>query len=330
MKLEPIIGLEFHVQLKTKSKMFCRCANDSDETRPNQNVCPICLAHPGTLPKVNEEALKMAIKTALALNFQINKLTKFDRKNYFYPDLPKGYQISQFDVPLAEHGFFVINGSAEDGLTGRLDDEKQLEKIRLIRLHMEEDSGKSIHEKDFSLIDYNRGGAPLIEIVTYPDFRSASSAKTFAQELRLLLRHLNVSGADMEKGELRCDANISLRPIDDNELYPKTEIKNINSFKALEKALNFEIQRQTALWEKNEIPAGNETRGWDDKKGETVPQRTKEAAHDYRYFPEPDLPTLKIEQSQIDEIKIYCRNCHKPNEKDSWQCMTTPVKMPNF
>jgi len=303
MKLEVIIGLEFHVQLNTKTKMFCRCENNSDEKKPNANVCPICLAHPGTLPKVNAHAVDLALKTALALNFQINQTTKFDRKNYFYPDLPKGYQISQFDLPLAENGSMIINFANPDGLCGRLDNENELKKIRLLRLHMEEDSGKSIHEKNASLIDFNRGGAPLIEIVTYPDFRSPSEAKTFAQELRLLLRHLGVSGADMEKGELRCDANISLRPKKSSELFPKTEIKNINSFKSLEKALTFEIKRQTILWEKNSAPQFSETRGWNDKTNETVSQRSKEAADDYRYFPEPDLPTLRIPDEQLLEIK---------------------------
>ncbi|MFA6537392.1 MAG: Asp-tRNA(Asn)/Glu-tRNA(Gln) amidotransferase subunit GatB [Patescibacteria group bacterium] len=303
MKLEPIIGLEFHVQLKTKTKMFCCCANNSNEKKPNTNVCPICLAHPGTLPKVNEQAVKLAIKTALALNFTINQTTKFDRKNYFYPDLPKGYQISQFDLPLAENGVFTINYKNPDGLSGRLDNEEELKQIRLIRLHLEEDSGKSIHAKDSSLIDFNRGGAPLIEIVTFPDFRSPSEAKTFAQELRLLLRHLGVSGADMEKGELRCDANVSLRPQKSNELFPKTEIKNINSFKALEKAIAFEIKRQTILWEKNDAPKTSETRGWNDKNGETVSQRSKEENNDYRYFPEPDLPAIKISNEEITEIK---------------------------
>jgi len=303
MKLETIIGLEFHVQLKTKSKMFCACANESDVAEPNKNVCPICLGHPGTLPAVNKEAIRMAMKAALAVNCKINLFTKFDRKNYFYPDLPKGYQISQFEQPLAEKGFVIINNKAADGLTGRLDVEEQLKDIGIIRLHMEEDTGKSVHAGDSTLIDFNRGGAPLIEIVSAPHLSTPQEAKTFAQEIQLIMRSLDVSDADMEKGQLRCDANISLRPAGDHEFYSKTEIKNINSFRALERALAFEVERQTLLWEKGTPPNTLETRGWDDAKQETVSQRVKEESQDYRYFPEPDLPPLTFTDEQIDEIK---------------------------
>ncbi len=305
MKLETLIGLEFHVQLKTATKMFCACKNDSDKVAPNTNICPICTGHPGVLPQVNDQAIKLGIKASLAINCEINKFTKFDRKNYFYPDLPKGYQISQFDKPLAEHGSFVINKTATDGLAGRLDDEKDLKTVRIIRLHLEEDSAKSIHDSKngVTLVDYNRGGAPLIEIVTAPDMSSPSEAKTFAQELQLLMRDLNISNADMEKGELRCDANISLRPVGDHELYTKTEIKNINSFKSLEKALEFEVKRQTLLWMEGKPPTVTETRGYDDKKQETIAQRTKEGAADYRFFPEPDIPPITFTDTEIKTIK---------------------------
>lgn len=303
MKLETIIGLEFHIQLKTKSKMFCACANEGDSTDSNKNVCPICLGHPGTLPMVNKEAIRMAIKAALALNCKINLFTKFDRKNYFYPDLPKGYQISQFEQPLAEHGELIINFAAADGLAGRLDDEKQLKRVGIVRLHMEEDTGKSVHSGNATLIDFNRGGAPLIEVVTAPHLSSPAEAKTFGQEIQLIMKGLGVSDAEMENGQLRCDANISLRPVGDHELYSKTEIKNINSFRSLERALAFEVERQTLLWEKGTPPNTLETRGWDDAKQETVAQRVKEDAQDYRYFPEPDLPPLTFTEEQIEEVK---------------------------
>ena len=303
MKYDILIGLEFHVQLKTKSKMFCRCLNSSDNDAPNINLCPICLGQPGTLPMVNEQAIKMGIKAALAINCAINKFTKFDRKNYFYPDLPKGYQISQFDKPLAENGYFDINNVAADGLAGRLDVEEQLKRIPITRLHLEEDTAKSIHQKDATLIDFNRAGAPLIEIVTGPYLSSPQEAKTFGQELQLLLRALEISEADLEKGHLRCDANISLKPEGETQLYPKTEIKNLNSFKALERALEFEIKRQKALWEDGKAPQVQETRGWNDKKQETFVQRTKEGSADYRYFPEPDIPPLTITDEEINQIK---------------------------
>ena len=303
MRLETIIGLEFHVQLKTKSKMFCACLNDSNADEPNKNVCPICLGHPGTLPVVNAEAVNMAMRAALAVNCKINAFTKFDRKNYFYPDLPKGYQISQFDKPLAEHGWLAINFGARDGLAARLDDDKQMKRIGIVRLHMEEDSAKSIHTPEASLIDFNRGGTPLIEIVTGPNMASPQEAKTFGQELQLIMRYLDISDANMEKGELRCDANISLRPEGDQNLYPKTEIKNINSFRALERALAFEIERQTVLWQEGKPPTTQETRGWNDGKQETFSQRSKEEAHDYRYFPEPDLPPLTFTEKQIEQTR---------------------------
>ncbi|MEK7075152.1 MAG: Asp-tRNA(Asn)/Glu-tRNA(Gln) amidotransferase subunit GatB, partial [Patescibacteria group bacterium] len=304
MKLQTIIGLEFHVQLKTKTKMFCGCANEPEAEEPNKHICPICLGHPGVLPTINQAVVNMAIKVSAALNCEIAEFTKFDRKNYFYPDLPKGYQISQYDLPFAENGWLGINFLAKDGLAGRLDDEKQMKRIGIIRLHLEEDAAKSIHDKKSTLVDFNRGGAPLIEIVTSPHFSTPQEAKTFGQELQLIVRYLNVSDADMEKGQLRCDANISLRPEGDPKLYPKTEIKNINSFRALERALAFEIERQTILWTNGQPPAKQETRGWLEAKQETISQRTKEEAEDYRYFPEPDLPPLAFTKEQIEQLSV--------------------------
>jgi len=289
-KYEIIIGLEIHLQLKTKSKMFCSCANEDDKP-VNTLVCPICLGHPGTLPTLNSEAVKQGLAMALALQAQINRRSKFDRKNYFYPDLPKGYQISQYDEPLASGGYLLLSS---DGHKRR---------IAIERLHLEEDAAKNIHKNRQTLTDFNRAGTPLVEIVTKPDFRSPPEAKEFLQELRLIARYLGVSEADMEKGHMRCDANISLRPIGDQKFYPKTEVKNINSFRAVERALLYEIDRQTKLWDKKQAPQITETRGWDEDKGETVSQRSKEDSADYRYFPEPDLPPLVISEELIQEAQ---------------------------
>lgn len=294
MKYEMIIGLEIHVQLKTKSKMFSPVPNDSYKKPVNTLIDPIILGHPGTLPAVNEKAIHFAIKAGIALHATIAEETKFDRKNYFYPDLPKGYQISQFDKPIALGGYVEV---PQPDLT--------VKKFRLTRLHLEEDAAKSSHsaEANMSLIDFNRAGTPLIEIVTEPDFRSPQDAREFLQELRLLLRYLNVSDADMEKGQLRCDANISLRKPGDTQLYAKTEVKNMNSFKSVERALMYEAHRQEQLWDEGTPPMTSTTRGWDDSKGITVEQRSKEESHDYRYFPEPDIPLLTIEPELIDSIK---------------------------
>lgn len=290
-KYETIIGLEIHLQLNTKSKMFCYCSNDADNAKANTLVCPICLAHPGTLPTVNKEAVKKAMMMALALNCKINKKSKFDRKNYFYPDLPKGYQISQFDVPLSHNGHLVIEV------------DEQTWSIGIERLHLEEDAAKNIHKGKKTLVDFNRAGTPLAEIVTQPDFKSPQEAKVFLQNLRLIARYLGVSSADMEKGHLRCDANISLRPVGDHDFYAKTEIKNMNSFKSVEKALLFEEKRQAKLWDAKTPPTKTETRGWDEDRGETIAQRTKEGSADYRYFPEPDLPPLIIDESLLQEVQ---------------------------
>ncbi len=290
-KYETIIGLEIHLQLNTKSKMFCACSNKGEKAKVNTTICPICLGHPGTLPTLNALAVQKGLALSLALNCQINIKSKFDRKNYFYPDLPKGYQISQFDIPLAEEGHLLIT----------LNDQEK--RIGIERLHLEEDAAKNIHQKDKTLIDYNRGGMPLAEIVTKPDFRKVEETTEFLKNLRLIAQYLNISDAEMEKGNLRCDANISLRPQGDNKLYPKTEIKNLNSFKAVVKALKYEKERQKDLWEKSSAPQMTSTRGWDEEKKETREQRIKESFADYRYFPEPDLPPLLISAELLKEVK---------------------------
>ncbi|MFH1820327.1 MAG: Asp-tRNA(Asn)/Glu-tRNA(Gln) amidotransferase subunit GatB [Candidatus Nealsonbacteria bacterium] len=282
----PVIGLEIHVELKTNSKMFCSCLNDSDEKIPNLNICPVCMGHPGTLPVINEEALNKVIKTGLALQGTVAENSKFDRKNYFYPDLPKGYQISQYDMPLSQRGFLMVNG----------------QKIRITRVHMEEDTGKLLHSQDgdYSLVDFNRAGIPLMELVTEPDINSAKEARAFAEELRLILRYLDVSEANMEKGQMRVEANISLKK--SQKLGTKVEIKNLNSFRSVERGIDYEIKRQGEVIDAGEFII-QETRGWHDTKEITLSQREKESAHDYRYFPEPDLPPLKFTQKDIQAIK---------------------------
>jgi len=277
------IGLEIHVELKTKSKMFCDSPNGLGlENEPNVNICSVCTGQPGTLPVINEEAVHMVLKTGLALNAQIQNFSKFDRKNYFYPDLPKGYQISQYDKPLVLGGYMDIDSSNEINHVNR---------IRIRRVHLEEDTGKLIHPKgaNYSFVDFNRAGVPLMELVTEPDIKSGSQARKFCQELQLILRYLGVSDADMEKGQMRCEVNISLSG--GKELGTKVEIKNLNSFRSVERSIDYEIKRQT-----EELEAGKkiiqETRGWDNTTSNTFSQRIKEEAYDYRYFPEPDLPPL--------------------------------------
>jgi aspartyl-tRNA(Asn)/glutamyl-tRNA(Gln) amidotransferase subunit B len=278
MKYEPVIGMEVHAELKTKSKMFCGCANGLGlELEPNVNICPVCTGQPGSLPVINKEAVKMVIKAGLALNCQIAEDSFFERKNYFYPDLPKGYQISQYQKPLCFEGQLEINNK----------------KIGITRIHLEEDTGKLTHPKgvDYSLVDFNRACVPLMELVTEPDIRSGAEAKNFCQELQLIFRYLGISDADMEKGQMRCEVNISLRKEGVKEFGTKVEIKNLNSFKVVEKAIDYEIKRQAEVLEAGEKVI-QETRGWDDNKAMTFSQRIKEEAHDYRYFPEPDLPPL--------------------------------------
>lgn len=298
-KYVPIIGLEIHVELKTKSKMFCSCFNDPDRSEPNVNICPVCLAHPGTLPVPNKTAIEWTVKIARALNCEINKISKFDRKHYFYPDLPKGYQISQYDQPIGEHGKIELN------LIGKKTD-RETALIGVTRVHLEEDTAKLTHGMNGeTLVDFNRAGVPLVEIVSDPDIQSGVEAKLYCQELQTVFRYLGVSNADMEKGHMRCEANISLqeegqftiengivKPAPGYLLNPKVEVKNINSFRAVEKAIDFEITRQTKMLENNE-GWKQQTRGWDDSKNETVLQREKETAADYRYFPEPDIPPFE-------------------------------------
>lgn len=292
-ELQPVIGLEMHAELKTNSKMFCSCKNDADERHPNLNICPTCLGHPGTLPVINKEAVRKVIKTGLALDCKISNPSKFDRKNYFYPDLPKGYQISQYDIPIAYKGQLQLKIKDLDSKT-----------IRITRVHLEEDTGRSVHAKElnYSLIDFNRAGIPLMELVTEPDMNSALEARKFAQELQLLFRYLDVSEANMEKGQLRIEANISVKPKSSKKLGTKVEIKNLNSFRVVEKAIDYEIKRQKELIKKGKKII-QETRGWDENKSATVSQRIKEEAHDYRYFPEPDLPALSFAQDKINEIR---------------------------
>ena len=293
---KPTIGLEIHTELNTKSKMFCGCKNDPDEKRPNVNICPVCTAQPGTLPVINKEAVKKVIKTGLALNCEIAKISKFDRKNYFYPDLPKGYQISQYDMPFCKKGFLIIDGK----------------KIGITRVHLEEDTGRLAHPegKNYSLVDFNRAGVPLMELVTEPNLSSGKEARKFAEEFQLILRYLDVSGADMEKGQLRVEVNISLSK--DRNLGTKVEIKNLNSFRAVEKAVDYEIERQRKILEKGKKIV-QETRGWSEAKNSTFSQREKEEAYDYRYFPEPDLPTLYLTEDFIEKIKAEIPEL--PNQK---------------
>ena len=293
----PTIGLEIHTELNTNSKMFCSCKNDPYEKRPNFNICPVCSAQPGTLPVANEDAIKKVIKTGLALNCKIAENSKFDRKNYFYPDLPKGYQISQYDQPFCENGYLEIGGR----------------KIGITRIHLEEDTGSLVHSEgaDYSLINFNRAGVPLMELVTEPCLTSGEQAKKFAEELQLIFRYLGVSDADMEKGLMRVEVNISVSKTNppshkalagQRKLGTKVEIKNLNSFRVVQKAIDFEIARQIELLEAGEKVV-QETRGWHDKKEVTFSQREKESAHDYRYFPEPDLLSINFEKKYIEKIK---------------------------
>lgn len=292
MTYEAIIGVEIHIRLKTESGMYCGGINDENE-EPNIYTSAISLGHPGTLPRVNKRAIELAIALGSALRCEIATEINFSRKHYFYPDLPKGYQITQGDKPVAEHGYLDIAAEQMD-----------LQRIRIERIHVEEDSAKLKHDSDgTTLADFNRSGAPLAELVTAPDIRSAAAAKAFVQELAAIVRAIDVSNADMSQGQLRVDANVSLRPEGDEAMYPKTEVKNMNSFKSVERAIAYEIERQRALWEDGKAPQVTTTRGWDDKRGITVEQRVKEEAADYRYMPEPDLPVLQIAQEDIDSIR---------------------------
>jgi len=308
-RYEPVIGLEVHVQLKTRSKLFCSCPNEFG-AEPNKNTCPVCLGFPGSLPVLNQEALRLAVKIGLALGCQVAERIKFDRKNYFYPDLPKAYQISQFDMPVNAKGWLEIEckaphlspppASAGGGKEGGM----IRKRIGITRAHLEEDAGKLLHEgiKDGSLVDYNRGGVPLMEIVSEPDLRSSDEAYEYLTTLKAILQYLEVSDCDMEKGSLRCDANVSIRPQGEAKFGTKVEIKNMNSFRAVQKAVDYEIERQIrAVEEKEKI--SQETRLWNEAKGQTFSMRSKEFAHDYRYFPEPDLVPFTLSRSEVEAAR---------------------------
>lgn len=290
---EAVIGLEIHVELKTESKIFCSSSAHFGGA-PNTHICPVCLGLPGVLPVLNKKVVEYAIRAALALNCEIARFCKFDRKNYYYPDLPKNYQISQYDLPLAQNGYLEIE--TENGR----------KRIGILRIHMEEDAGKLLHQgtvttTPYSLVDYNRTGVPLLEIVSAPDMRTPEEARAYAEKLRSVIQFTGISDCKMEEGSLRVDANVSVRPVGSREFGVKTEIKNVNSFRALQKALAYEIERQIAILEEGGEVV-QETRTWDEGKGITLPLRSKEEAHDYRYFPEPDLPPLVISQEWVEEI----------------------------
>ncbi|MEI6190859.1 MAG: Asp-tRNA(Asn)/Glu-tRNA(Gln) amidotransferase subunit GatB [bacterium] len=292
-KYKATIGLEIHAEMKTNTKMFCSCKNDTEEKKPNVNICPICTGQPGTLPVINKQAVKNVLKMGVALGSKLADFTEWDRKNYFYPDIPKGYQISQYKYPLVVGG--KLNG------------------INITRIHLEEDTAKSSHDQgDFSLVDFNRAGVPLMELVTEPELHSGKESADFARELQLLLQYLGVGDANMEKGEMRIEANISVSTTD--KLGTKVEVKNINSFKAVEKAVAYEIERHIQVLESGGKIV-QETRGWNEDKQATFSQRLKEDSHDYRYFPDPDLPKMKI--SEISEFSV--ENLQKELPELPWQ-----------
>jgi aspartyl-tRNA(Asn)/glutamyl-tRNA(Gln) amidotransferase subunit B len=284
---EVIIGLEVHVQLDTNSKIFCSCSTEFDSP-PNTNICPVCCGYPGVLPVLNKKALELAIRACIALNCKINRKIYFERKNYFYPDLPKNYQISQYELPLGEEGFLEI----ESG-----------KKIGIKRVHLEEDAGKLIHKENYSLIDFNRTGIPLLEIVTHPDIRSPQEAFSYLNQLKLTIQYIGASSCDMEKGILRCDANISLKEKDKKDLGVKVELKNMNTFRGVRDALDYEVKRQSKLLAQGRDIL-QETRLWDPERRETILMRTKEEACDYRYFPEPDLVNFSIEEEMIERERL--------------------------
>ncbi|HXG40955.1 MAG TPA: Asp-tRNA(Asn)/Glu-tRNA(Gln) amidotransferase subunit GatB [Candidatus Limnocylindrales bacterium] len=293
-RYEAVIGIEVHCRLKTASKMFCGCTNDSDRLPPNTATCPVCLGLPGSLPVANRRAVELVLATGLALGARIPPTTRWERKNYFYPDLPKGYQISQYEIPLTADGRLTFDTS-EGPVT-----------VRIRRAHLEEDTAKLLHVPGpdgapISLVDFNRSGAPLMEIVTEPDVRTPEQARRYAEELQLLLRTIGASDADMERGQLRVEANVSLRPRGSEEYGTRVEIKNMNSFRSVERAIAYEIERQAAALDAGEALV-QETRGWDEARGATVFQRSKEYSEDYRYFPEPDLPPLVVDRAWLDEI----------------------------
>ncbi len=298
MKYEPVIGLEIHGELLTNSKMFCSCSADyGSAPEPNTNICPTCTGLPGAMPVVNKKATELAALVGLALNCSVNKHNTFARKNYYYPDLPKGYQISQYELPICEKGWLEVDDTF--ALSGAV---AQSKRIRVRRVHIEEDTAKLSHEKNYALVDFNRAGVPLLEIVSEPDMRSVEAALDYATKVRAILRYLGVNSGDMEKGVLRFEANISVRPVGSDEFRTRTEIKNLNSFRALVRASQYEIERQIKIYETGGTVV-QETLGWDDVRGVTTSQRSKEDAHDYRYFPEPDLPPLQLSDAWIEGIR---------------------------
>jgi aspartyl-tRNA(Asn)/glutamyl-tRNA(Gln) amidotransferase subunit B len=299
---EAVIGIEVHAQLLTRSKMFCGCEADIFGAEPNSRVCPVCLGLPGALPTINRRAVEQALQVGLALNCEIAHAAVFARKNYFYPDLPKGYQISMYERPLARHGWIEIDGESTRPTTGSGMPEAVARRIGIQRVHLEEDTAKSTHAGDQSLVDFNRAGLPLLEIVSEPELRTPEEARQYLVKLRAVLRYLGVSSGDMEKGAMRCEANVSLRPRGTSGLGAKVEVKNLNSFRSVKLALVYEIERQTRLLA-NGQPVQQVTMGWDEQQGQTFEQRIKEGSDDYRYFPEPDLPPLRISRVWVAEIR---------------------------
>jgi aspartyl-tRNA(Asn)/glutamyl-tRNA(Gln) amidotransferase subunit B len=293
---EAVIGLEVHAQLLTRSKMFCSCSAAYTRAPANGNTCPVCLGLPGALPVINREAVELTVRTALALNCEIPPFTKFDRKNYFYPDLPKGYQISQYDLPLSQNGHLEVTVDGERTRCG------------ITRIHLEEDTGTMRHAGDVlqeatsSLIDLNRCGVPLMEIVSEPDLRSADAAREYLVRVRQILMYIGVNDGNLEEGSLRCDANVSVRPVGATELGTKVEVKNMNSFRAVHRAIDYELERQVGVLRDGGTLV-QETRGWVETRGATISQRSKEMAHDYRYFPEPDLPPLQLDRELVERIR---------------------------
>ena len=327
MKYEPVIGLEIHGELLTNSKMFCSCSADyGSAPEPNTNICPTCTGLPGAMPVVNKKMTELAALVGLALNCSVNKHNTFARKNYYYPDLPKGYQISQYELPICEKGWIEISPSSpalppkgegsqnpplpsgegfgvrEKVSASEMPNSENQLRVRVRRVHIEEDTAKLSHEKNYALVDFNRAGVPLLEIVSEPDMRSVEAALDYATKVRAILRYLGVNSGDMEKGVLRFEANISVRPVGSDEFRTRTEIKNLNSFRALTRASAYEIERQIKVYESGGTIV-QETLGWDDVRGVTVSQRSKEEAHDYRYFPEPDLPPLQLSDAWIEGIR---------------------------
>lgn len=291
MEFEAVIGLEIHAQISTKTKMFCRCDNDSFGKEPNINTCPVCMGFPGQLPVVNKSAVEKGIMAALALNCSIPEVSKFDRKNYFYPDSPKGFQISQFDEPVSMNGYINID---VDGRKVR---------VGITRVHLEDDAGKLIHVVNGSLVDFNRAGTPLMEIVSDPDMHTAKEACAYAKEIQKIVRYVGSSEADMEKGMMRFDASVSVRPVGEEKLYQRAEIKNLNSFRSLEAAIDYEIRKQIAERKSGVVMEKPITVGWNDEDGKTFFMREKEESDDYRYFPEPDIPELHAEVSFVEGLK---------------------------